>query len=132
MFLDTSGLFRLFHRAENGHAEAVELFESVDWVLTHNYVLAEFVALATARGVPRPATLAALEALLAIAYVEVVWVDEQLHRRAVELLHQRIDKSYSLADAVSFLVMTDREIREALTTDHHFEQAGFIRLLSPS
>jgi PIN domain len=90
MFLDTSGLFRLFHRPENGHAEANELFNSVDWALTHSYVLAEFVALATARGVPRREALAAFDAILAIAYIEVVWVDETLHRRAMAFLHQRI------------------------------------------
>lgn len=132
MFLDTSGLFRLFHREENGHAVANEMFKSADWALTHSYVLAEFVALATARGVPRRETLAALDALLAIGYIEVVWVDEPLHRRAMAFLHQRIDKTYSLADAVSFLLMEEREVREALTTDHHFEQAGFVRLLRTS
>jgi uncharacterized protein len=131
MFLDTSGLFRLFHRTEDGHAEANELFDAVDWALTHSYVLAEFVALATARGVPRREALAALDALMAIAYLEIVWVDEPLHRRAMAFLHQRIDKTYSLADAVSFLIMDERGLREALTTDHHFEQAGFVRLLRP-
>jgi predicted nucleic acid-binding protein len=132
MLLDTSGLFRLFHRPEVGHAEAIEFFEAADWAVTHSYVLAEFVALATARGVPRREALAAIDAILAIAYLEVVWVDERLHRRAMAFLRQRIDKTYSLADAVSFLIMSDREIREALTTDHHFEQAGFVRLLRPS
>ena len=129
MFLDTSGLFRLFHRSEDGHAEANELFDSAGWALTHSYVLAEFVALATARGVPRREALAALDALLTIAYIEVVWVDESLHRRAMALLHQRIDKTYSLCDAVSFVVMKQRDLSDALTTDRHFEQEGFRKLL---
>ena len=132
MFHDTSGLFRLFHRSEDGHAEANELFDAADWALTHSYVLAEFVALTTARGVPRREALTALDTVLAIAYIKVVWVDESLHRRAMALLHQRIDKTYSLCDAVSFLLMGEWGIREALTTDHHFEQAGFTRLLHPA
>ena len=132
MFLDTSGLLCLLHRAEGGHAEAIELFDLTDWALTHSYVLAELVALATARGVPRREALAAHDSLLAIAYIEVVWVDEVLHREAVDLLARRLDKTYSLCDAVSFVLMERRGIREALTTDHHFEQAGFLRLLRPS
>ena len=36
---------------------------------------------------------------------------------------------YSLCDAVSFVLMKQRGLREALTTDHHFEQEGFTRLL---
>jgi predicted nucleic acid-binding protein len=62
--------------------------------------------------------------------IEIVWVDPVLHTRALEMLQAQLDKSYSLCDAVSFLLMRDRGIREALTTDHHFEQAGWQRLLN--
>ncbi len=42
-----------------------------------------------------------------------------------------MDKTYSLCDAVSFVLMRLEGITEALTTDHHFEQEGFVRLLKP-
>ena len=42
---------------------------------------------------------------------------------------QRQDKDWSLTDCISFIVMRDRRIVEALTGDHHFEQAGFVALL---
>jgi predicted nucleic acid-binding protein len=57
MFLDTSGLLCFHHRAEPQHADAVQLFKSAVLRLTHSYVLAEFVALAQARGLPRQAAL---------------------------------------------------------------------------
>ena len=41
------------------------------------------------------------------------------------LLQNRPDKNWSLCDAVSFELMSDFGVTEALTTDHHFEQAGF-------
>jgi predicted nucleic acid-binding protein len=63
--------------------------------------------------------------------VEVVYVDEFLHQSALSFLRMRLDKAWSLCDAVSFLLMQQRGIIEALTTDHHFEQAGFVRLLRP-
>jgi predicted nucleic acid-binding protein len=59
----------------------------------------------------------------------MVWVDEELHRGALALLMAGVDKTYSLCDAVSFILMRQRRITEALTTDHHFEQEGFQRLL---
>ena len=59
----------------------------------------------------------------------MIWLDETDHRASLELLQQRPDKRYSLCDAASFLVMRRMNIREALTTDHHFEQEGFTRLL---
>lgn len=64
--------------------------------------------------------------------IETVWIDESLNREAVELLIARPDKSYSLCDAVSFVLMRQRGITKALTTDRHFEQEGFVRLLQLS
>ena len=56
-------------------------------------------------------------------------IDEQLDVRAWELLENRLDKTWSLVDCASFVVMEQRGLTDALTTDHHFEQAGFVRLL---
>ena len=56
-------------------------------------------------------------------------MDEQLHRQAFALLQGRVDKTYSLCDAVSFVLMRGMNVAEALTTDRHFEQEGFVRLL---
>jgi predicted nucleic acid-binding protein len=61
--------------------------------------------------------------------VEIVWVDESLHREAFSLMQNRLDKTYSLCDAVSFIIMHERGIAESLTTDKHFEQEGFVKLL---
>jgi predicted nucleic acid-binding protein len=61
--------------------------------------------------------------------VEMVWVDEPLHREALSLLQARRDKSCSLCDAVSFVLMRRSGLRDALTTDRHFEQESFRRLL---
>src|SRR5690349_11998546 len=105
MLLDTSGLFCLFRRDEAQHPQAVQLFEAARAKLTHNYVLAEFVALAHARGLPRAPALAFVTGLLGHPDVGIQWVDEALHRAAVTLLGSRLDKSYSLCDAVSFLLM---------------------------
>ena len=97
--------------------------------VTHSYVLAEFVALAQARRLPRMAALTFVSDLVENTDIETVWVDEVLHREAMALLRAQPDKTYSLCDAVSFVLMRQRYVTEALTTDHHFEQEGFQRLL---
>ncbi len=129
MWLDTSGLLCLLHRAERLHETAVAAYRDAPLHLTSNYVLAEFVALAQVRGLPRPASLAFVSDLAASPAIETVWVSEPLHREALALLHARLDKTYSLCDAVSFVVMRRHGLTEALTTDRHFEQEGFRRLL---
>lgn len=131
MLLDTSGLLCYHHRNESQHTDAVTFFEAAPVRLTHNYVLAEFVPLCQTRGLNRVEALVFAADLLDDPLVEVVWVDEALHRSAMVLLKRQVDKTYSLCDAVSFLLMEQYGITEALTTDHHFEQAGFARLLKP-
>lgn len=131
MFLDTSGLLCLHYRAEPLHTEACTAYRTAISRLTHNYVIAEYVALTTARRFPRASALAFATDLLDTPDIETVWVDKHLHRLAVALLTERQDKTYSLCDAVSFVLMRQRGITEALSTDRHFEQAGFIRLLRP-
>jgi uncharacterized protein len=129
MLLDTSGLLCCFDSDESRHAEAVRLYDASPTRLTHNYVLAEFVALAQARQLPREHSLAFASELLADPEIEVVWVDRDLHDDAMSMLATQRDKSYSLCDAVSFVLMRRRGITDALTTDGHFDQAGFQRLL---
>jgi predicted nucleic acid-binding protein len=129
MLLDTSGLLCLHHRAEPLHQTARDAYRSARGRLTRGYVLAEFVALAQARRIPRAAALAFIVDLAANPDIEVVWVGGALHGRAVDLLRTRSDKTYSLCDAASFILMRERGVAEALTTDRHFEQEGFRRLL---
>jgi predicted nucleic acid-binding protein len=130
MLLDTSGLMCLFDLRDFRHADARTFYDSAPVRLTHSYVFAEFVALAHARGAPRAAALEFAADLQDDPEVEVVWVDERLHRLALNLLRARQDKDWSLCDAVSVTLMRQRGLTDALTTDHHFEQAGFRRLLS--
>lgn len=129
MLLDTSGLFCLTVDTEPHHARAVELYFAAPRRLTHSYVLSEWVPLAQTRGVPRQTALAVAARAIDGQEVEVVWVDEALHREGLALLLARPDKTYSLCDAVSFVLMRRYGLADALTTDKHFEQEGFRRLL---
>ena len=131
MLLDTSGLFCYHHRDELQHSDAVSFFNSASSKVTHSYVLAEFVPLCQTRGLPRVESLVFAWDLLSNPDIEFVWVDEKLHRAALSLLQDRLDKTYSLCDAVSFLLMRQYAISDALTTDRHFEQEGSTRLLKP-
>ncbi|NJL38495.1 MAG: type II toxin-antitoxin system VapC family toxin [Leptolyngbyaceae cyanobacterium RM2_2_4] len=129
MLLDTSGLLCLHYQAEPLHTQACAAYKKAFKRLTHSYVIAEYVALANARRFSRSSVLTFVVDLLDSPDIETIWVDESLHRAAVDLLMVRQDKTYSLCDAVSFVLMHQYGIAEALTTDRHFEQEGFVRLL---
>jgi uncharacterized protein len=131
MLLDTSGLLSLIDTREPQQEKAVDLYDRATVRLTHNYILAELVALGNSRRIPRSVVLEFSNRLLTEGEIELAWVDESLHRQALDLLLARPDKTYSLCDAVSFVLMRERGETEALTTDRHFEQEGLVRLLNP-
>ena len=135
VFADTSGWASFFIKSDLCHEKAFELMK--EWqqqnrrVVTTNYVLSELVVLFTRSGsrVRREKALDYIKGICSDALVEVIHVDLSLDKEAWCLLEKRLDKEWSLVDAVSFLVMENRGITEAMTTDHHFEQARFVRLL---
>lgn len=131
MLIDTSGFFAVYSENDKNHSQAQEIYQKSRRRITTNYVLAEYVALALIRGLPRNPVLVFSQEILSDETVEIIWVDEKLYRLAVEFLQQRNDKNYSLCDAVSFVIMNEHDISEALTTDKHFEQENFVRLLNP-
>ena len=62
--------------------------------------------------------------------IEVISVTPALVQRAFDLFQRRPDKGWGMTDCLSFIVMEDRGIQKALTTDEHFEQAGFVAMLN--
>ena len=95
-------------------------------VVTTNLVLAETHALLLRRAGPR----AALGFLREVTRGPNLVIDSthDLELAARQWLERYHDQDFSLTDAVSFAVMAERGIREALTLDHHFAVAGFVTL----
>lgn len=54
----------------------------------------------------------------------------KLFEAGCDLYNSREDKYWSLTDCISFAVMQQHGVSEALTADKHFQQAGFIPLFA--
>jgi len=93
----------------------------------------EFILLelgnACARAADHGDFLALVEAMRASSRVTILDLNSRLLDRGLRRMAERPDKDWSLTDCISFVIMEDQGIREALTGDQHFEQAGFIPLL---
>ena len=136
VFADTSGWANLVDKTQPQFEVAARLYRDIRQrglrIVTTNYVMIELVALLTSPlRLPRKRIIAVIDGIRTSPYFEVIQVDTVLDKNAWQLLKQRPDKEWSLVDCASFVVMQQRGIVEALTTDHHFEQAGFVRLLRP-
>lgn len=128
LFVDTSAWYPIVDRVHPDHeALARELRARVQdgWTLvTTNLVLAESHALIMGR-IGRQVARTFLSAARAAPNV-VVHSTAALEESAdTDWIARFDDQDFSLADAVSFAVMTERGIAEALTRDRHFATAGF-------
>lgn len=130
VFADAFFYVALINRHDAYHARATDYARSYSGsVVTTEWVLAE-VADALAASSARRQVRAAFDQLSADPDTRVVGASAELFVRGLELYDQRPDKHWSLTDCISFVVMQEKGMTEALTGDHHFTQAGFAALLS--
>jgi predicted nucleic acid-binding protein len=128
-FADTFVFLAMINPRDRHHEPAVRLLSSLRQPLvTTSFVLTE-LADGLSHNTTR-ATFVALEAMLrGDCRMTILPPAEPLFDAALDLYRSRPDKDWSLTDCASFVVMRERGIAEALTGDHHFEQAGFVAML---
>ena len=132
VFLDTSFAIALSSITDQNHLKAVKLANQIEAdatrVVTTQAILLE-IGNALSKQKFRAAAIQLLEALETDPSVEVLLLTNSLYKLAFNLFKQREDKEWGLVDCISFIVMQDRGITDALTADAHFQQAGFRALL---
>jgi len=133
LFADAFFFVALLSKSDRAHAAASAYLQPrlSRPLLTTAWVLIE-VADGLAQPHQRSAVVRLMTALRGNPNVEILPPDLALFDRGFDLYSRRPDKGWSLTDCISFVVMTERGLTEALTGDHHFEQAGFRALLRES
>lgn len=128
-FADAFYFVALLNRADQHHSRAVAAArEFRGELVTTEWVLMEF-ADALAESASRKVVAPFLLRLEQDAEVRIVRASWELFQRGLRLYEKRADKDWSLTDCISFVVMEETGVHEALTGDQHFEQAGFVALL---
>lgn len=129
VFADTYYWLALINPRDQAHAEALALSQSLTRpVVTTAWVLAE-VGDAMARPPNRRAFVQLFQDLTQDTETTLVPAEQKQFDQATAFFAARLDKAWSLTDCISFQVMQDRGLTEALTSDHHFVQAGFTVLM---
>ena len=129
VFADAVFWIALVVRADQHHDRARAWSQRVTGqIVTTDAVLTE-AANALARPAWRPHAVALVDRVRGRGDVDVVAVGSELWDRGWELYRNRPDKGWGHTDCVSFVVMGDRGLVDALTADEHFRQAGFRAVL---
>jgi predicted nucleic acid-binding protein len=131
-FADSFYYFAIVSADDAAHERALEFVQTY----TGRIVTTAWVVTELADGLARPAAARTefariLRGLRADRATRVVGPSGELMSAGLELYLRRKDKHWSLTDCISFVVMKREGITDALTGDHHFEQAGFRALLKP-
>jgi predicted nucleic acid-binding protein len=132
LFADTSYFQALLNRRDSLHAAALELAHATRGTpLVSTYlVLGELLdAFAGGGEQARTSAVASVRITLRNRLIRVFSLDENLFGLSLNLYESRLDKAWGFTDCVSFTVMQQLGILEALTYDQHFVQAGFRALL---
>lgn len=129
-FADTGYWVAMLDPKDSLHQKALDVSRSLGRrrLVTTEMVLTELLGLLSAPP-QRDSAAETVEQLLRNPNVDVIPQTGLLFRDALSRYKMRSDKSWSLTDCASFIVMERREIKDALAYDRHFEQAGFIALL---
>jgi predicted nucleic acid-binding protein len=115
--------------AAHGAARRWQAAGGLRQVVTTSWVLVE-LANGMSRAAERETCATLIEHLRGAPAIRIIPATEQLLWRGFELYRRRPDKAWSLTDCISFVVMADEGLTEALTGDRHFEQAGYRALLA--
>jgi predicted nucleic acid-binding protein len=132
LFLDTAFIQAQLNRADQHHAASMRLSPRLRTaeIWTTEAVLTEVAnALASSQ---RAGVARFISNLYRTPNSRIVTVDASLFQRARELYESRPDKQWGMTDCISFVVMREQDLSDALTADHHFTQAGFVALLVQS
>ena len=129
LFGDASFFVALLHRRDEHHPRAIGLIQNLRQpIVTTDAVLHE-VGNFLAAPPHRSGFVRWLREMEDARDFTILTTGGSLFDRGLTLYADREDKAWSLTDCTSFVVMDDRGIREALTNDHHFEQAGYVALM---
>jgi predicted nucleic acid-binding protein len=129
-FIDTLFVIALINPRDQYHDKAVELASKYE---NQPLLVTDAVLLEIGNGLARNYKQEAIEIIeyfFTSEEVEIVHLTPELFDRAFELYKKYEDKDWGLIDCITFVVMKDAGVSEALTFDQHFQQAGFNVLMS--
>lgn len=129
VFADTFYFIAQLNTGDESHSQAIDYTASFSGrLLTTDWVMVE-LADACSRPPDRERFVRFYRLLPAMPDITIITCQRELLVAGFALYAQRPDKEWSLTDCISFVVMEREGVIEALTGDHHFEQAGFTILL---
>lgn len=132
IFVDTAAWLALLNKDDALHTQARQVMQTLrrqhTALVTTDFVLLE-VADALSSPTHRGRVVELINGLRQLRLLSILPASQSLWAAGWKLYSDRPDKDWSLTDCSSFSVMTQERLTQSFTSDHNFEQAGFVKLL---
>ncbi len=125
ILIDTSFVVALVNNKDEDHEKALKLSVEFDGIPS---IITDAVLLEIGNALSRrfkQECIGTIEGFFASREIEIIRLDETLFDKAFDFYKSHPDKTWGLVDCISFVVMHEHGITDALTYDKHFVQAGF-------
>ncbi len=128
VFIDTSAWLALINEVDRDHIKAKRIRDKL-LAGKKRFLLTDYIIIEIANSLCkvrwRPYAVKLIISIQQTEYIEIIKINKDIYEEAWNLYSDRTDKEWSLTDCTSFVVMKKYGIRDAFTSDHHFEQAEF-------
>lgn len=132
VFLDTSGLFAFLVKKDVKHRKASSIIHKTvkdgGYLITTDYIIDETATLLKARGYGH-ITSNLFDGIMSSKACRIEWMDQDFFHKAKAMFLKYNDHKWAFTDCFSFVVMKSSGLKNALTKDTHFLEAGFVPLL---
>jgi len=132
ILVDTAVWLALLNRNDELHEQARQVMKTLRQQRTA-LITTEFALLEVADVLSAPAhrgrVVEFLNGLRELRLLFILPASQELWAAGWKLYCDRLDKDWSLTDCSSFAVMAQERLTQSFTSDHNFEQAGFVKLL---
>jgi uncharacterized protein len=132
IFVDTSGFYSLLSSQDESHNEAADILKKAkktnQLFVTTDYIIDETATLLNARGIGHLAGIL-FDTVTVTQVCRMEWMDHERFNKTQIYFEKHLDHAWSFTDCFSFLIMKELKLRNALTKDYHFREAGFTPML---
>lgn len=132
VLVDTAAWIALVNTRDELHNRAAQTMAELRRrnvaLVTTEFVLLE-VANALCTSAWRAKSVKLIDGFRSVPNLRIIPADTMLLAEGWELYRSRLDKEWSLTDCISIFILRKESIEQVFTSDHHFEQAGFVKLL---
>lgn len=127
-FIDTSFIIALASRRDSKHQKALEISSQIKEnqikLVTSEFIIIELCNSFAKANLKRSA-IEIVDSMYQDTNIEIIKLSDKYFQAGLDIYRKALDKNWSLVDCISFHILNEKGVKNVLSSDKHFIQAGF-------